>query len=219
MKQRTFNLEGGLSYVLTVPSTVAEYVSLSKQSEAELVDDAVSERVYRGPQADVREALCDAIEAAFPDTPRNRTAHATRKNSKGEAVQVEESASRYIARVAAAANVEVKSFQSMLDEIMTRNEMIAAGDPAKIELDLTKYESKGRKPAVAKGDLEYADAFIAIRESDPARFAQKIEELEAFIGRTVPVDGSREVLASAIKDFRVKSDEIEKARRKAALLG
>lgn len=216
MTNKTFKLEGGLSYSLPVPATIAEFAALAKSDESSVLDAAINEIVYRSCQADVRENLCDSIEAEYPEITRNRKDHPKgKKDAAGAAVQViDESAGAFIKRAAAELGKEVKDFQPLVDALMAVSNALPDGAPEKITFDPAQREAKGRTLKPGKSDMEYATKLLNIREASPAKWPAKVAAITAVTGRPLAEDCDQITLALALRDYRNEMDR----RNKAGLL-
>lgn len=212
MIERTFKLEGGLSYILSVPNTLTEYCALGKCDEATAIGAAVDGIVYRSCQADVRENLCDSIEAEHNIT-RNRKDHPKgKKDASGAVVQViDESAGAFIKRAAAELGKDPSFFQPLVDALMQASNALPDGAPEKIAFDPSQREAKGRTLKPGKSDLADAATLLATRESKPDKWAAKVSAIAEVIGRPLALDCDQSTLALAWRDYRLEMDRRSRA--------
>src|SRR5512138_2090245 len=99
MKREQFVLQGGLSFMFSVPSDVEEYNRLAKDANA-VLDDAIDNVMYRGPFARIREQIAQKVEEVT-SIARTTKPHPNKdRAAKGETVY-DESPGAYLSRAAA----------------------------------------------------------------------------------------------------------------------
>ena len=206
MKLTNWELQGGLKFAIETPESVNDYNQLAGTRPADanstgvaVLDDAIDNTMYRGPFADVRYALAIRLEAEYPDVPRNRKDKPGAKpDVEGKIEQVfDESEGKYISRVAAVKGVAVTTFQSILDDIMSKNTALPADSKDKIKFDPSQRERRGPSSTEpGKGDIETAKALLG---ASAKKLRVAITRLAQAIGTPV------ELVDSSVPDADAKN--------------
>jgi hypothetical protein len=171
MKETSWELQGGLKFRVTTPTTIDEYSALAgvlrmdeNSTGVAVLDDAIENVMYRGAFAEIRRALAIKLAELNPDIPREtKNKPGAKPDTSGTIEQVfDESEGKYISRVAATKGVAVTTFQSILDEIMAVNSALPDDSNDKIKFDPSQRERKGPSSTEpGKLDLETAKALLA----------------------------------------------------------
>jgi hypothetical protein len=190
MVSKEWELQSGLKFNLEVPSTVEEFDALPGGRVGLCLECGVDDVMYRGPFADVRDALAAALETAYPKAPRERKPHPNADRAKKGETVINESPGKYINRLVALQGWDdATGFQPILDGIMkTSNEVkarIAAGDAtvtskekeAVIEFSVEKVARTGSGSLIPKVDLETAATILA----DAGRLPTVLTKLGGFL--------------------------------------
>jgi hypothetical protein len=170
MKETSWELQGGLKFRVTTPTTVDEYSALAgvrrmdeNSTGVAVLDDAIENVMYRGAFAEVRRALATKLAERNPNVPRQtKNKPGAKPGTDGTIEQVfDESEGKYIARIAATKGVDVATFQSILDEIMATNAALPDDSNDKIKFDPSQRERKGPSSTEpGKLDIETATALL-----------------------------------------------------------
>ena len=178
MTNKECELQSGLKFNIQVPESVTEFDALPGGRVGLCLECAIDDVLYRGPFADVRDALAKALAVANPSIPRKTKPHPNAERAaKGDVVN-DESEGKYIARVAAELAVEETTFQPVLDTVMATNEALPVGDKAKFSFSVEKVARTGGG-LVGKTDL--ADAAELIGQG-PEKLAISLGRLASAMG-------------------------------------
>ena len=179
MINKECELQSGLKFNIQVPESVTEFDALPGGRVGLCLECAIDDVLYRGPFADVRDALANALAVANPSIPRKTKPHPNAERAaKGDVVN-DESEGKYIARVAAELAVEETTFQSVLDQVMAANDALPTTDKAKFSFSVEKVARTGSGGLVGKTDL--ADAAELIGQG-PDKLAISLGRLASAMG-------------------------------------
>lgn len=211
METKQWELQSGLIFNLDVPTTAEEFDSLPGGRVGLVVECAVDDVMYRGPFADVRDQLAEAIEIEYTNVARGTKPHPNKERAaKGETVYAE-SPGKYIARAAAELNPnaadgeEALIFQPLLDKIMADNAAKPDTDKTKIKFSVEKAARTGTGGLVGKQDLETAGLMIA---KGAEKLAKALVNLQSELSRPTAIvlptepEAQKKALALLIKEYR-----------------
>jgi hypothetical protein len=208
MKETRWELQGGLKFRVTTPTTIDEYSALAgvlrmdeNSTGVAVLDDAIENVMYRGAFAEIRRALAIKLAELNPDIPREtKNKPGAKPDTSGTIEQVfDESEGKYISRVAATKGVAVTTFQSILDEIMAVNSALPDDSNDKIKFDPSQRERKGPSSTEpGKLDLETAKALLAQGQKKLRVSLARITDITG-----VPVEAKNiRAVAFAVKAYR-----------------
>lgn len=150
MKPDRYNTLKGLTAEILVYESVAEGDSAAGADNPNAVLNECNDNlVYRGPLDDVREVICQLVEA---ETGEKRIVTDTgNKTAKGKAIMKTEQDGEFVNRICALKGwTDLKHLQSKLDDAV-KNHGAKDGQPGKpLAVDITKAKREGKPPKLAE---------------------------------------------------------------------
>jgi hypothetical protein len=216
MKEKTVD-SMGLKYKILVPETAEEYCTLAKRKEGPdgfgaVVEEAVDNVIYRGPNADFRALVSAELEKE--GYARQTKPHPDgKKDPAGNAITVyDETEVKHINRVAAENGKKVSDFQYLADRV---NEMKDEQGHPVLTFDPSQRE---RKTPVAAGptkqDVANAQALIGAGRE---KFDKALARVSAITGKTYDNNAAFadvNIAAAVFREYRLelaKADTLLKA--------
>src|ERR1035441_595498 len=104
MIDQLFKLQTGETFPIQVPQSYAEFDGLKGGRVNLCLECGISDVVYRGTSANVRDTLAEKVAELYPNLPRETKPHPNSERAKKGVTVFSESPIKYLSRVAA--NVE-----------------------------------------------------------------------------------------------------------------
>lgn len=191
----------GVNYTISVPETAAEFDALAKR-EGACVEEAINNTIYRGTNADFRDAylgaLCEKYSYTRPTEPDKSGAKDAQGNPRLVFVNSEK---KEIDIIIAANSIDEATQQAIADEVM--GSVDDKGNPV-VVFDPSQRERKPREVAIGKQDL--ADAKVIVADSEKlAKFVKNAKKkFDVVINITDDMDEEAKVkaVATGLKEAR-----------------
>lgn len=196
---------GGFELNATVPASVDEYNALAPSRANAVLEDAVSNTMYRSVFAEFRAKFASKLEEL---TGIKRNTKTVKKDGKDVEV-IDESEGKYLARVEAASGLEEADF---LAKYQPDAQSILDG----IKFDPSTKERSSDGPKVGKNDIKVATELLAKGGNEATRVAGLLgAKLNREVALGDDAEANKSILARAFGDYRRQKAAEQAAETKA----